>query len=86
MNDKEIAAYKRKLYYDTDPVRHKAYGLAWKKANADKVKAYQIQYYQRTKEAHKLRALEWQKANPKRWKELQIASYQRRKTKKALTV
>lgn len=49
MTDKEIVAYKHRLWREANPGKHIAYVRAWQKANPEKVKAIRRAYYLRRK-------------------------------------
>jgi hypothetical protein len=51
MTDKEIKAYKHRLWREANPEKHLASVRRWQIANADKVKAYKRAWYQRRKAA-----------------------------------
>jgi len=51
MTDKEIAAYKHRLWREANPEKHLACVRRWQKANPEKVKAYKHAYYLRRKAA-----------------------------------
>ena len=66
--EEDIKAYARKLRaegqrerYHRDPERHRAYSAKWRKANFEKVRAYQREYYRKNKESALEYAKQYQK-------------------------
>ena len=66
MTDKEIVAYKRRLYREANPEKMKAYVADWQKANPDKCREASRRYYAKHKAKCIARAKAWQAANPDR--------------------
>ena len=66
MTDKEIAAYKRRLYREANPDKAKAYLAKWQKDNVERIKKATRAYYQKNKAKMYLKVRAWQKANPDR--------------------
>ena len=96
MTDKEIKAYKMRLYREANPEKIKAYTAQWQKDNVEKRRKYARNYYAKNKaklalkvrtwqKANRERVLvsvkKWQKANPEKFKANKRAYYLRRKAR-----
>ena len=66
MTDKEIKAYKVRLYREANPEKAKAYLAKWQKDNAEKCRKYCRDYYAKNKAKMTAKVRAWQKANPDR--------------------
>ena len=77
MTDKEIAAYKRRLYYAANKEKVRATTEAWAARNPE----WRKQYYLRNKERIMATAKAWQAANPEKFKAIQRKAYLKRKAR-----
>jgi ABC-type sulfate/molybdate transport systems ATPase subunit len=64
MTDKQIKAYRQKLYNEKHREKLKAYHKEWTKANRDKVLEAAKRYYQKNKDRINARLRQWYKKNP----------------------